>query len=84
MMSIGEKRQALHQRIDELDDKFINAVYAMVEAYVENDNQIVGYQPNGDPITLSELKSNIKISEQQYEQGNYSTLDDLEKEMKSW
>lgn len=83
-MSTAEKRATLHQRIDELDEKFINAIYAMVETYVNDENQIVAYEPDGKPITLNELKSRIKQSEEDYKTGNYITLEDLEKEMESW
>ena len=83
-MSTAEKRQTLHQRIDEIDDKFLNAIYAMVEAYLEDENRIVGYEPNGDPITLSALKARIKISEEQYEKGQYITVEELDKRSQEW
>lgn len=83
-MSTAEKRETLRQRIAELDDKFLNAIYAMVEAYVADENRIVGYEPNGDPITLSTLKASIKISEEQYEKGQYITVEELDKRSQEW
>ena len=83
-MSTAEKRETLRQRIAELDDKFLNAIYAMVEAYVADENRIVGYEPNGDPITLSALKARIKISEEQYEKGQYITVEELDKRSQEW
>ena len=83
-MSTAEKRETLRQRIAELDDKFLNAIYAMVEAYVADENRIVGYEPNGDPITLSALKASIKISEEQYEKGQYITVEELDKRSQEW
>ena len=83
-MRTAEKREALRQRIAELDDKFLNAIYAMVEAYVADENRIVGYEPNGDPIPLSALKARIKISEEQYEKGQYITVEELDERSQEW
>lgn len=83
-MSTADKRKVLQKRIEELDDKFLDAVYAMVEAYLGSDDQIVGYEPNGEPITLSALKTRIQKGEEAYERGEYTTIDDLKEEIGSW
>lgn len=56
----------------------------MVEAYVEDENRIVGYEPKGDPITLSALKASVKLSEEQYEKGQYITVEELDKRSQEW
>ena len=84
-MSTAEKRQTLQKRIEEMDDKFINMVYAMMEAYVTKEDPIIGYDIEGNPKRASVMK---KIYDEQVknaiEKGEYITIDDLEKEMETW
>ncbi len=58
-MNTAEKRQYLHQRIDELDDKFLRVLHAMVEAY----------EPGGNPITAADLIARAEASNQDIEAG---------------
>lgn len=85
-MSTAEKRETLRQRIDELDDKFIEAIYAIVEAYEEKEEDpIIGYDIEGNPKRASVMK---KIYNEQVknaiEKGEFITIEDLEKEMETW
>ena len=86
MMSTAEKRETLRQKIDELDEKFIEAIYAIVEAYEEKDEDpIIGYDIEGNPKRGSVMK---KIYNEQVknaiEKGEFITIEDLEKEMETW
>ena len=86
LMSTAEKREALRQKIDQLDEKFIEAIYAIVEAYEEKDEDpIIGYDIEGNPKRASVMK---KIYNEQVknaiEKGEFITIEDLEKEMETW
>lgn len=84
-MSTVEVRKAVHSYIDQIDDNFLKVVHAMLETHIDNQtNEVVGYEPNGDPITLAVLKERVKQSEEDYKNGNYVTLEQLEKEMEEW
>lgn len=85
-MSTAEKRETLRQKIDELDEKFIEAIYAIVEAYEEKEEDpIIGYDIEGNPKRASVMK---KIYNEQVknaiEKGEFITIEDLEKEMETW
>lgn len=86
-MSTAEKRATLRQKMDELDDKFIEAIYAIVAAYEkkEGEDPIIGYDIEGNPKRASVMK---KIYDEQVknaiEKGEFITIEDLEKEMKTW
>ena len=86
LMSTAEKRETLRQKIDQLDEKFIEAIYAIVEAYEEKDEDpIIGYDIEGNPKRASVMK---KIYNEQVknaiEKGEFITIEDLEKEMETW
>lgn len=83
LMSAAELKKAIHQIVDEADEDFLEVVYAMMEAYAKQ-KDVIGYHPDGKPLTLKELKENVRISEEQYKKGKYTTLEDLEKEVESW
>ena len=84
-MSTAELRNRIDDFLNQVDENFLKVVHAMLETQVENQaSQIVGYEPNGDPITLAQLKEKVKQGEKDYEDGNYVTLEQLDKEMEQW
>ena len=84
-MSTVELRSRIDDFLNQVDENFLKVVHAMLETQIENQaSQVVGYEPNGDPITLAQLKERVKQSEEDYKNGNYVTLEQLEKEMEQW
>ena len=79
-MNTAEKRQYLHQRIDELDDKFLRVLHAMVEAYVTEQEEVVGYETGGNPITAADLIARAEASNQDIEAGRVHNLEEVMKE----
>jgi hypothetical protein len=47
-------------------------------------NPIVGYEPDGTPITQQEFIKMIEEAEKEVEQGNYQTIEEVEKEARDW
>ncbi len=85
-MSTAEKRETLRQRMDELDEKFINAIYAMVEAYVqEKEDPIIGYDPiDGTPKRASRMREELKEEVEAGRRGEYITLEQLREKSDQW
>lgn len=82
-MSTPELRKIVHTYIDKADEKFLNAMYAMMQVYMDEDT-VVGYTTSGKPISKKELKKRIKQAEARIDKGELVTQEDLEKEIELW
>ena len=79
-MSAAKKlREDLHHYIEELDEKFLKVVHAMVEAYADQE-QVLGSTPDGKPITKNELIQRAKLAEEDIKEGRVVDIEDMEKE----
>ena len=84
-MSAVEMREQVHQLIDQLDERLLKAVHAMLGTYVQKYvDPIVGYEADGTPITASTLEQQADEAVTQIERGEYTTLEELEKESEQW
>lgn len=57
------------------------------ESYVdslEGENPIVGYEIDGTPISLDEMKKQLEASRQEYIDGNSRTVEEVFKEKMEW
>lgn len=55
-----------------------------IKSILQGSNQVVGYRPDGTPITKTRLQSDILEAKRQIESGEYTTQEDLEKESETW
>lgn len=83
VMTTTEMKSAITESIEQLDDHFIRAIHAMIQAYISKDD-IVGYELDGTPISQGKLEERIAVSEQQIKDGKYVSANDLKAEMKAW
>ncbi len=91
-MSTAQIKEVLHRRIEEVDERFLKVMYAMAETYMEEIEDaeleaIVNSIPaNSDwkPMTEEQLMERLEESSAQFKQGDYVTIDELEKEMEKW
>lgn len=83
-MSTLEMRQALHKRIDQIDEKFLKAVYAMVAAYLDEEDPIVGYEVDGKPIYASALREELDKEVENVVNGDYISAEELDKKSRTW
>jgi hypothetical protein len=83
-MTISQLREEIHRLVDQVDEAFLKAVYAMMETYVQQKEGIVGYRPDGTPITVEELEEQIRTGEEQIDKGESHTIESLKKEMQEW
>ena len=77
IMSAVEIRTELHQLIDEIDEHFLKAVHSMVSTY--HTEKPLGYEVNGNPIWASKLGVELDEEVGKARQGNYITVEELEK-----
>lgn len=83
-MKALEKRDYIHSHLHQIDEKFINEMYQKMYSIIEENNPIVGYTPEGEPIKKSQFLADLKEAEEQIKQGQYLTIEDLEKESEQW
>ncbi len=84
-MSSVELKEYIHRQIDGLDDeRFLQAVYSMINSYVSDEDAVVGYKVSGEPITKKLLRENVIEAEKRIDAGEYTTQEELKKESENW
>ncbi|MEQ9286099.1 MAG: hypothetical protein RIG77_04275 [Cyclobacteriaceae bacterium] len=78
-MGTVQLKKELHQYIDRGDTKLLHMMQAMAKAYFEED-----YTLPGKPMSVQTYKGRIKEARFNIETGNFTTQEDLEKEMEQW
>ena len=81
------KLQFLRDFLEIQDVDLVQKLLRMVQSSYRtpvDENAPVGYHPNGDPITLAELHSDIEESVREYQMGKVTSLEDFEREIESW
>jgi len=81
-MSTEELRKKAHRFIDRANDLVLKKVLAL-----DTENEkiiIVGYEPDGTPITQEDLVKEAKEASARVKAGDYITQEDMEKEVKNW
>ena len=77
----SEKLLLIEQLLRIRDTRVIEQVRELLK---KENNPVVGYEADGRPITQQEFIKMIEQGEQEYGQGNYQTIEELEKESESW
>ena len=81
-MTTQETRRYIQERLNSVDERFLNAIYSMLRSYL--DDNIIGYEPNGLPISSKELLSRAEESEKAISEGRVTDFEDFEKETENW
>lgn len=81
-MDLQAEKLFLIEQLLHTDD--VKVLAEVRELLIKRINPIVGYEPNGTPITRQELISKLEIAEQQFKRGEYQTIEDVEKESEDW
>ena len=77
----AEKLLLIEQLLQVKDARVIEQVRELLK---KENNRIVGYEANGQPITHQDFIRKIEQSEMEYSQGNFQTIEELEKESEKW
>lgn len=93
-MGAEQIKDILHLRIEQADESFLRILHAMTEAYASEhleesqitDEMIMAIPPSPKWRKLSkeELKGELDEANAEYERGEYTTLEELEKESETW
>lgn len=67
------KRQEMIDFIKRVDESNLDVIYSRWK----EDQRIVGYRPNGAPMTLLELEGRLEKSEEQLHTGKFTNVEDL-------
>jgi hypothetical protein len=87
LMSTVEIRAEIQSYLDKVqDESFLKVVHSMLGTYVkENEDPIIGYDIEGNPKRASVMQ---RVFDEEVraarEEGAFITIEDLEKEMKTW
>lgn len=82
IMSTEELRKKAHRFIERANDKVLKKVLAL-----ETENEqtsIVGYDPDGTPITREDLVREAKEASARVKAGDYIAQEDLDKDVENW
>ena len=79
VMSTAELKEELHQYIDQGDKKLLHMMQALAKAYLDEDHTLPG-----DPMSVEDYKRRIRQAKANIAEGNFTTQEDLEKEMEQW
>ena len=83
-MTVAQIKQELHKFIDIADPRLLAAIYALMENYLQNDDSIVAFTVDGNPLTKSEFIKEVRDAYEEVEKGNFITSEELQKQMKNW
>ncbi len=81
-MDIQTQKLILIEQLLHVDDtKIIDQVRKILN---KSESKIIGYELTGAPISKRDLLKKVELAEKEYKEGNYQTIDELEKESESW
>lgn len=78
-MGAAQIREELYQYIEEADARLLKMLYAVAKEYTHDE-----YTLPGKPMSQETLKSRIQDSKSRIKAGQFTTHEDLEKEMEEW
>ena len=84
-METIELKNKIQTYLDKADERLLRIVNSVFESYYQEENdEILGYDAQGNPITKSQFIERINQAEKDIEAGNFTTHEDLLEEMKKW
>ena len=81
-MGALELKDNILELLNNADENLLKVVKEAIENYKEE--EIVAYTVDGKPLNRKEYKEKLDSAMQRVREGNYTTQEDLEKEMKNW
>ena len=77
-MGTAQLREELHKYIDQADDRILRLVKEMFQADTDD------YTLPGEPMTEETLKQRVGAAKSRISSGQFTSQEDLEKEMEEW
>ena len=79
-MGTAELRKELHSYIDKADEEFLKKVYALAKRYEDEED----FTLPGPPLEVETYRARILKASDSAKAGNYTSSEDLDKEMEQW
>jgi hypothetical protein len=76
-------REELQKFFNQADERFLKVVHAMMKEYVR-DLKVVGYNPDGVPLSKEELIIRARLSNQAIQKRKIKSVKQIRKDSKSW
>ncbi len=84
-MSALQVKTQIHQYLDKVEDeKFLKVVHAMLHTYIEEQQEVVGYNIKGEPLHIEEAKAKYEEGMVAYKRGESQSLEAVKVASKSW
>ncbi|MFO7933852.1 MAG: hypothetical protein R6U78_07205 [Bacteroidales bacterium] len=80
-MGTAELRKEVQSYIEKADDRFLRMVHALKREYEEEEED---YTLPGPPMDVETYRARILKASDSARAGNYTTSEDLEREMEQW
>lgn len=76
-MRSSELREEVLKYIDQADERVLRLVKGMLQADLD-------YTLPGEPMTKTQLENRVKAAKSRLESGQFTSQEDLEREMEEW
>ena len=77
-MSALQVKTQIHKCLEKVEDeKFLRVVYAMLNTYVEEQQEIVGYNIKGEPLDIAAAKAKYEEGMAAYKRGESKSLESV-------
>ena len=90
-MNIQSEKKSIINRFKQIEDvSLIKAIRNLLDYAAKkelkdiDDSTVVGYEGNGNPITIAQLIADIETAETEISQGKYLTIEELQKDAEQW
>lgn len=84
-MSSAQLKTQIHEYLDAVkDETFLKVVHSMLNTYLQEQENIIGYRSDNQAITQDDLIKNLEESEASIERGEFLTIDELMVEAEKW
>lgn len=77
-MGTTQLREELHQYIDQADDRILRLVRGMFQADIDD------YTLPGEPMSEDTLTQRVRAAKSRISSGQFTSQEDLEREMEEW
>jgi len=83
-MSTVQIKKNLIEHIERADDRILRAMYAMLQNYLAEEEQIVAFSVQGEPLTKKDMTALLEEAATDIENGKGLSSDDIRKAKKNW
>ncbi len=83
-MGTVQLKEHLIAYINRADDRILRAMHAMLENYMAEEEQIVGFTATGEPLTKKQLAETLEDAVKSVEKGKGLSSKDIRNIKKDW